>query len=159
MEDVRWLYRPNKACPKDDYALPKIDRLVDSTAGHALLSSIDVNVGYHQIPLATEDQPHTAFITSARVYCYKVMPFGFKNVVATYQRMVNKVFQSQIGRNLEVYVDDMITKSKRASELAADIRETFITLWRHQMRLNPDKCVFGVSGGKCLGFLVNERGI
>ena len=87
------------------------------------------------------------------------MPFGLKNAGVTYQRMVNKVFQSQIGRNLEVYVDDMITKSKQVSEHAADLRETFITLREHQMRLNPDNCVFGVTGGKCLGFLVDERGI
>ncbi|XP_057544996.1 uncharacterized protein LOC130824124 [Amaranthus tricolor] len=148
----------NKECPKDDYPLPKIDRLVDSTAGHALLSFMDANAGYHQIPLATEDQPHTIFITNVGVYCYRVMPFRLKNVGATYQRMVNKVFQSQIGRNLEVYVDDMITKSKQASEHAADLRETFKTLRRHQMRLNSDKCVFGVTRGKCLGFLVDERG-
>jgi reverse transcriptase-like protein len=77
----------NKACPKDDYPLPKIDRLVDSTAGHALLSFMDANAGYHQIPLAPEDQPHTAFITNAGVYCYNVMPFGLKNAGATYQRM------------------------------------------------------------------------
>ena len=87
------------------------------------------------------------------------MPFGLKNARATYQRMVNKVFQSQISRNLEVYVDDMITKSKQASEHTTDLRETFTTLRRHQMRLNPDKCVFGVTGWKCLGFLVDERGI
>jgi reverse transcriptase-like protein len=135
----------NKACPKDDYLLPKIDRLVDSTAGHALLSFMDANAGYHQIPLAPEDQPHTAFITNAGVYCYKVMPFGLKNAGATYQRMVNKVFQNQIGRNLEVYVDDMITKSKQAKDHAADLRETFLTLRNHQMRLNPEKCVFGVT--------------
>ncbi|XP_057543365.1 uncharacterized protein LOC130821594 [Amaranthus tricolor] len=149
----------NKACPKDDYPLPKIDRLVDSTAGHALLSFMDANAGYHQITLAIEDQPHTAFITNAGVYCYKVMPFGLKNAGATYHRMVNKVFQSQIGRNLEVYVDDMITKSKQASQHAADLRETFNTLRKLQMRLNPEKCVFGITGGKCLGFLVDEREI
>ena len=149
----------NKACLKEDYPLPKIDRLVDSTAGHALLSFMDANASYHQIPLATEDQSDTAFITNAGVYYYKVMPFGLKNVEATYQRMVNKVFQSQIGRNLEVYVDDMITKSKQATEHAADLRKTFITLQEHQMRLNPDKCVFGVTRGKCLGFLMDERGI
>ncbi|XP_057517953.1 uncharacterized protein LOC130798872 [Amaranthus tricolor] len=120
----------NRACPKDDYPLPKIDRLVDSTAGHALLSFMDANAGYHQIQLAPEDQTHTAFITSMGVYCYKVMPFGLKNAGATYQRMH-----------------------------AADLRETFNTLRKHQMKLNPDKCVFGVTGGKCLGFLVDERGI
>ncbi|XP_057545948.1 uncharacterized protein LOC130824941 [Amaranthus tricolor] len=120
---------------------------------------MDANAGYHQIPLAIEDQPHTTFITNAGVYCYKVMPFGLKNAGATYQRMVNKVFQSQIGRNLKVYVDDMITKSKQASQHAANLRETFNTLRKHQMRLNPEKCVFGVTGGKCLGFLIDERGI
>lgn len=73
--------------------------------------------------------------------------------------MVNKVFQSQIGRNLDVYVDDMITKSKQAFDHVADLRETFMTLRNHQMRLNPDKCIFGVTRGKCLGFLIDERGI
>ncbi|XP_057542470.1 uncharacterized protein LOC130820933 [Amaranthus tricolor] len=126
----------NKTCPKDDYPLPKIDRLVDSTAGHALLSFLDANAGYSQIPLATEDQPHTAFIMNAGVYCYKVIPFGLKNAGATYQRMINK-----------------------ASQHAEDLSETFITLRKHQMRLNPEKCVFGVTGGKCLGFFVDERGI
>ena len=92
------------------------------------MSFVNANAGYHQIPLATEDQPHTTFITNAGIYYYKVMPFALKNVGATYQRMVNKVFQSQIGRNLEVYVDDMITKRKQASEHAADLRETFATL-------------------------------
>ena len=74
----------NKACPKDDYPLPKIYRLVDSTACQTLLSFMDANAGYHKIPLAIEDQPHTTFITNAGVYCYKVMPFGLKNVGATY---------------------------------------------------------------------------
>ena len=85
---------------------------MDSTAGHALLSFMEANAGYHQIPLAIEDQPHTTFITNDGAYCYKVMPFGLKNAGATYQRMVNKVFQSQVGRNLKVYVNDMIKKSK-----------------------------------------------
>ena len=149
----------NKACPKDDYPLPKIDRLVDSTVGHALLSFMDANAGYHRIPLAKKDQSRTAFITSFRVYCYRVKPFGLKNAEATYQRMVNKVFNAQIGRNLEVYVDDMITKSKEVKNHANNLRETFSTLKKKIMRLNPEKCVFGVAGGKCLGFLVDVRSI
>ena len=100
-----------------------------------------------------------AFITSAEVYCYKVMSFGLKNAGATYQRMVNKVFNTQIGINLEVYVDDMITKSKQAANHATNLQETFMTLRNYQMCLNPDKCVFGVTRGKCLGFLVDEKGI
>lgn len=89
---------------------------------------MDANAGYHQIPLVKDDQLHTTFITSSRVYCYKVMPFGLKNARATYQRMVNKVFIAQIGRNLEVYIDDMITESKQANDHAKDLRETFSTL-------------------------------
>lgn len=95
-----------------------MDKLVDSTAGHALLSFMDANVGYHQISLVVEDRPHTAFITPSGVYFYIVMPFGLKKAGATYQRMINKVFKSQIGRNLEVYVDDMIAKSKSAEDHA-----------------------------------------
>lgn len=149
----------NKACPKDDYPLPKIDKLVDSTAGHALLNFMEANAGYHQIPLAVENRPHTAFITHSGVYCYRVMPFGLKNAGATYQQMINKVFKEQIGRNLEVYVDDMIAKRKNAEDHAEHLRETFETLRLNRMRLNPKKCVFGVTGGKCLGFLIDERGI
>ena len=97
--------------------------MVDTTAGHALLSFMDANAGYHQISLATKDQPHTTFITPMGVYCYLVMPFGLKNAEATYQQMVNKFFGSQIGRNLEVYVDDMITKSKQAIDHASDFKK------------------------------------
>ena len=149
----------NKACPKDDYPLPKINKLVDSTAGHALLSFMVANAGSHQIPLAVEDKPHTAFITPTGVDCYMEMPFALKNAGATYQRMVNKIFKDQIGQNLEVYVDDMISKSKRVDDHAEYLCETFKTLRANKMRLNPEKCVFGVSGGKCLGFFVDERRI
>ena len=85
--------------------------------------------------------------------------FDLKNAGATYQQMVNKIFKDQIGRNLEVYVDDMIAKSKRVKDHAKHLHETFETLRANRMRLNPEKCVFGVTGGKCLGFLVDERGI
>ena len=141
----------NKGCPKDNYSLPKIDCLVDSTAGHALLSFMDANAEYYQIPLEEEDQSHTAFITSSGVYCYKVMSLGLKTAGATYQRMVNKVFNAQFGRNLEVYVDKMITKSKKAKDHAKDLRETFSTLRVYIMLLNPEKCLFGVTDGKYLG--------
>ena len=82
----------NKACPKDSFPLPRIDQLVDSTAGHKLLTFMDAFSGYNQIKMAEEDQEKTAFITSQGLYCYKVMPFGLKNAGATYQRLVNKMF-------------------------------------------------------------------
>ena len=97
----------NKACLKDSFPLPRIDQLVDSTAGHKLLTFIDTFSGYNQINMDEEDQEKTAFIMSQGLYCYKVMPFGLKNVGVTYQRLVNKMFSQQIGRNMEVYVDEI----------------------------------------------------
>ena len=118
----------NKACPKDSFPLPRIDQLVDSTAGHKLLTFMDAFSRYNQIKMDEKDQEKTAFITSQRLYCYKAMPFGLKNVGATYQRLVNKMFNKQIGRNMEVYVDDMLVKSKEELAHLDDLRETFTTL-------------------------------
>ena len=102
----------NKACSKDSFPLPRREQLVDSTAGHKLLTFMDVFVGYNQIRMAEEDQEKTSFITSQGLYCYKVMHFGLKNAEATYQRLVNKMFSKQIGRNMEVYVDDSSTATR-----------------------------------------------
>ena len=120
---------------------------------------MDAFSGYNQIKMAEEDQEKTAFITGQGLYCYKVMPFGLKNVGATYQRLVNKMFNKQIGRNMEVYVDDMLIKSKEELAHLDDFRETFATLKQYQMKLNPSKCVFGVASGKFLGFMMSQRGI
>jgi len=79
----------NRACPKDSFPLPKIDQLVDSMAGHELLTFMDAFSGYNQIRMKKEDQEKTAFFTSQGLYCYRVMPFGLKNAGATYQRLVN----------------------------------------------------------------------
>ena len=92
-------------------------------------------------------------------YCYKVMPFGLKNAGPTYQRLVNKMFSKQIGRNMEVYVDDILVKIKEELVHLDDFRETFATLRQYQMKLNPSKCAFGVASGKFLGFMVSQRGI
>ena len=106
-----------------------------------------------------EDQEKTAFITSQGLYCYMVMPFGLKNAGATYQRLVNWMFNKQIGRNMEVYIDDMLVKSKEELAHLDDLKETFTSLKQYQMKLNPSKCVFGVASGKFLGFMVSQRGI
>ena len=107
----------NKVCPEDSFPLPRIDQLVDSTTGHKLLTFMDAFSEYNQIRMAEEDQEKTAFITSQGLYCYKVMPFGLKNVGATYQRLVNKMFSQQIGRNMEVYVDDMLLRVRKNSHI------------------------------------------
>ena len=145
----------NKACPKDSFPLPRIDQLVDSTAGHKLLTFMDAFSGYNQIKMAEEDQEKTAFITSQWLYCYNVMPFGLKNAGPTYQRLVNKMFSNQIGRNMEVYMDDMLVKSKEEQTHLDNLRETFATLRQYQMKLNLNKCAFGVASGKFLGFMVS----
>ncbi|KAL5578497.1 hypothetical protein UlMin_020196 [Ulmus minor] len=105
------------------------------------------------------DQEHTAFLTDQGLYCYKVMPFGLKNAGATYQRLVNKMFKQQIGKTMEVYVDDMLVKSLKADEHINNLRESFEVLREYKMKLNPAKCAFGVTSGKFLGFMVNHRGI
>ncbi|KAL0444276.1 UNVERIFIED_CONTAM: Retrovirus-related Pol polyprotein from transposon [Sesamum latifolium] len=113
----------NKACPKDFYPLPRIDQLVDSTSGCELLSMMDASQGYHQILLAPKDRKKVSFITSEGTFCYVAMPFGLKNAGATYQRLVDKIFHPQIGRNIEVYVDDMLVKSKKAADHVKDLEE------------------------------------
>jgi len=105
------------------------------------------------------DQEKTSFITSQGLFCYKVMPFGLKNAGATYQRLVNHMFHPQIGRNVEVYVDDMLVKSLNEDKHLDDLQETFDTFIWYNMKLNPSKCAFGVLSGKFLGFMVSHRGI
>ena len=109
--------------------------------------------------MAEENQEKIVFITSQRLYCYKVMPFGLKNIGTTYQRLVNKMFSKQIGRNMEMYVDDMLVKSKEELAYLDNLKETFTTLKQYQMKLNPSKCAFGVASGKFLGFMVFQKGI
>ena len=145
----------NNACPKDSFPLPRIDRLVDSTAGHKLLTFMDAFSRYNQIQMDEKDQEKIAFIASQGLYCYKVMPFGLKNARATYQRLVNQMFSKQIGRNVEVYIDDMLVKSKEEEDHLDDLKETFNTLRQYNMKLNPSKCAFGVSSGKFLRFMVS----
>ena len=101
----------NKSSPKDPFPLPHIDKLVDATAGHLLLSFMDEFSGNNQILMHPEDQEKTSFITSRGIYSYKVMPFGIKNAGSTYQRLVNMMFEYQIGRTMEIYIDDMLVKS------------------------------------------------
>ncbi|RDX86016.1 hypothetical protein CR513_32692, partial [Mucuna pruriens] len=140
----------NKACPKDPYPLPSIDRLVDGVSGYALLSFMDAYSGYNQIRMHPSDEENTTFITEEGAFCYKVMPFGLKNARATYQQLMDRVFQGSLGVDIEVYVDDMVVKSEKADE-HCEVLE--------RLRLNPEKCSFGVQAGKFLGFILTERGI
>ena len=132
---------------------------MDSTARHQLLSFMDAFSGYNQIRMHEDDQEKTSFVTSQGLFYYRVMPFGLKNVGATYQRLMNRIFASQIRRNVQVYVGNMLVKSRREEDHLEDLRETFDTLRSYNMKLNLVKCTFGVTAGKLLGFMVSQRGI
>ena len=149
----------NRACPKDSFPLPRIDLIVDATAGHELLCFMDAFFGYNQISMDPDDQEKTSFVTGQGTYCYQVMPFGLKNAGATYQRLVNRMFQKQIGASMEVYIDDMLVKSTTAELHITHLSEAFQILREYNMKLNLAKCTFGVSARKFLGFIVNNRGI
>ena len=132
----------NKACPKDSYLLPQIGILRGSTTRHQLLSFMNAFSGYNQIKLDEANQEKTSFVTSQGLFYYKVLPFRLKDVGATYQRLMNKMFAHQIGRNIQVYVDDMLVKSIREDNHLDDLKENFDTLHSYNMKLNPNKCEF-----------------
>ena len=101
----------------------------------------------------------TAFVTPIGNYHYKVIPFGLKNAGSTYQRMMIRMFESQLGKSIEVYIDNMVVKSKAMFEHVGDLRNIFQILRKHKLRLNASKCSFGVGLGKFLGYMVTHRGI
>ncbi|KAK1604208.1 hypothetical protein QYE76_027881 [Lolium multiflorum] len=119
----------------------------------------EVAVTLREIRLKEDDEAKTTFITPYGVFCYKTMPFGLKNAGATYQRMMQKCLATQIGKNVQVYIDDVVITSKKGSTLIEDLKETFDNLDKFCLKLNPTKCSFGVPAGELLGFLVSARGI
>nr|GEU62626.1 reverse transcriptase domain-containing protein [Tanacetum cinerariifolium] len=149
----------NKACPQDCYPLPEIDWKVESLCGYPFKCFLDAYKGYHQIQLAEADEKKTAFHTGQRVYCYTKMPFGLKNAGATYERLMDKAFKSKMGRNIEVYVEDLVVKSHTKAEMVRDIKETFQTLRKINMKLNLKKCSFGLAEGVFLGYVITPEGI
>ena len=161
----------NKACPKDHFPLPRIDQIVDSTSGCEILSFLDAYSGYHQIMMKESDQLVTSFITLYGSYCYIIMPFSLKNAGATYQQCMQQCFADQIDPldqpaqvkrpkpTIAVYVDNIVVKTAQACNMIANLAATFANLRRFSIKLNPKKCVFGVSKGKLLGYIMSERGI
>ena len=151
----------NVATPKDMYVVPIVDLLVDSTANNELLSFMDGFSGYNHILIALEDIPKTAFRCPGSIgtFEWSVMPFGLKNSSSTYQGAMNSIFHDMLGHHMEVYIDDIVVKSKRVSENVDHLRKSFERMRHHQLKLNPLKCVFGVCVGNFLRFLVHQRGI
>jgi hypothetical protein len=149
----------NKACPKDEYPLPRICQIMNSTTSCELLLFLDAYSGYHQISLAVDDEEKTTFIASFGIFCYTKMAFRLKNEGATYQKCVHTVLEGQIRWNVEAYIDDIVVKSEKRGNLLNDLKQTFDNLRKFKMMLNTKKCVFGVSSGKLLGYMVSSRGI
>ena len=123
------------------------------------MSFMDAFSGYNPILIYPEDQEKTSFMTSKGIYCYKVIPFGLKNAGSTYQWLVNMMFADQIGRTIEVYINDMLVKSLEAEDQICHLQQAFSTLRKYNMKLNPAKCSFGVSSDNFLGYIVTHWGI
>ena len=149
----------NKACPKDDFPLLHIDVLVDNMAGSALMSFMDGFSWYNQIKMAPKNMTKITFTTEWGIYCYTMMSFGLKNAEATYQGMATTLLHDLMHNEVEVYVADMIVKSKDRGSHTVNLRKFFKRIKEYRLRLNPQKCTFGVIVGKLLGFLMSDRGI
>ena len=149
----------NKAWPKDPFPLPCIDQVVNLTSGCETLYFLDAYSGCHQITMKEFGQLATSFITPFGSFCYVTILFGLKNAGATYQHCMLKCFGDLIGRTIEAYVDDIVVKSKWEDQVIADLEQTFTKLRANSIKLNPEKCVFGVPRGMLLGFIFSERGI
>ena len=149
----------NMACPKDPFPLPRIDQVVDSTAGCDLLCFFDAYSEYHQISMAKEAEEKTSFPTPVITYCYVRMPFGLKNAGPTFQRTMRITLQDLQSRNVEAYVDDIMVKTRQQETFLQDLSEAFDSLRTTRLKLNPEKCVFGVPAGELLGRLGSSRGI
>ena len=133
--------------------------LVDSIVGHLILFFTDGFSGYNQILMDLEDMEKTSFINEWGTYCYRVMPFGLKNSRSTYQRAATTLFHDMMYRDVKVYVDDMIVKSRDRADHLASLKIFFKRIRPFILRFNPKKCTFGVTSGKLLGHIVSERGI
>ncbi|RVW16771.1 Transposon Ty3-I Gag-Pol polyprotein [Vitis vinifera] len=143
----------NKCMPKRQFPFATYRSNCGFHCWAGMLSFLDAFSGYHQIPMSPADEEKTAFITPHDLYCYKVMPFGLKNAGATYQRLMTKIFKPLVGHIVEVYIDDIVVKSKTREEHVLHLQEVFQLLRKYDMKLNPSKCAFGVSAGKFLGFM------
>jgi hypothetical protein len=149
----------NKAMPKDNYSLPRMDQVIDSAASATIMSLLDYFSGYHQCWMAKEDEEKTSFITPFGTFYFVQMPEGMKNAGPTFTGMTGEVFKPQISRNIQAYVDDLIIKSGERANHISDLAETFANMRIAGLKLNPEKCVFGVTKGKILGCLISAKRI
>jgi hypothetical protein len=148
----------NKACKKDDFPLERVDKIVDDATNSEMLSLLDMFSGYHQIRVRKEDQEKTSFITPFGTFCFVRTPEGLKNAGCTFSRMIAIVLHPQLRRNIPAYMDDIVVKSVQRRDHISDLAETFVNLRAANLRLNPEKCVFGIHKGNVLRCLVSTKG-
>jgi hypothetical protein len=149
----------NKCCLKVDFPLSRIDKIINSAAASEMMALLDCFSGYHQIWLHAEDEENTSFITHFRTYCYLRMPEGLRNAGPTFCRMMMAALKDQVGRNVLSYMDDIVVVSKKMETYLSDLVETFTNMREAKLKLNQEKCVFGITRGKVLGCLVSMKGI
>jgi hypothetical protein len=148
----------NKCYPKGDFPLARIDQIIDSATAREMMALLDCFSGYHQIWLHAEDEEKTSFITPFGTYWYLRMPEGLCNTGPTFYRMIKAVLKDQVDRNVLPYVDDIFITSKKKENYISDLAETFTNMCKAGLKLNPEKCVFGITRGKILGCLVSTKG-
>jgi hypothetical protein len=149
----------NKECPKDPYPLPRIDVIIDQAAGCDMLSLLYCFSGYHQVWMRREDEAKTGFTTPFGIFCFVRMPEGLRNAGSTFNRMMKLILGNKLGRNASAYVDDIVIMSEKEKDHIADLTETFNNMRRNGLKLNPEKCIFGIRKGQLLGCMVSKRGI
>jgi hypothetical protein len=148
----------NNACPKDNFPTPFIDQIIDDCVGHEALSFMDGFSGYNQIQIHPADQYKTAFITPGGTFAYCVMPFDLKNTGATFQRAMTYIFHD-LAAIILAYLDDLTARSKKRTQHLDDLRVIFQRCHQYNIHLNPLKCIFCVTAGRLLGFIISQNGI
>jgi hypothetical protein len=149
----------NKYCPKDSFPLTRIDQIVDTAMGSKTMALLDYFLGYHQIWLCKDDEEKTSFITPFGTYCYLRMAEGLRIAGQTFCKMMKAALKDQVGRNVISYVDDIVVVSKKRETYISDLVKTFMNMREARLKLNPEKCIFGITKGKVLGCLVSTKGI
>jgi hypothetical protein len=151
----------NKATPKDEYAMPIADMLINNASWYRVISFLDGKAGYNQIFMTKEDMSKMAFCCPGFIGLFEwvVMTFGLKNAGATYQMAMNLIFQYLLGIILEVHIDDVVVKLDSMDGHLADLRLALERMHPYGLKMNSLKCAFGVSAGKFLGFIIHEHDI
>jgi hypothetical protein len=159
MVGVHKIYRLEQVLSKRWLSLSWIDKIIDSTTGCEMMALLDYFSGYHQIWLRKEDEEKTRFITPFGTFFYLRMPEGLRNVEPTFHRMTKAALKDLVSRNVWSYVDEIVIASRKKETYISDLAETFSNMHKARLKLNPEKCIFGITKGKVIGCLISTKGI